>query len=412
MKLNKLTTTVVLSLAITGIAGKTALAATTPTKLLVWEDIKKSAGIQDAVQAFEKQYSVKVDILEMPFSQQIEKLRLDGPAGIGPDVLVIPNDQVGGAVIQGLIAPLKLDASYINQYTKPAVDALNYKNTQYGIPKAVESIVMMYNKKMLKTAPKSLDELYTYSQEQRKKGQYGLLAKFDEVYYAFGVMSGMGGYIFGRNSDGSFNFDDIGLNNAGSIEGASYIQKFYKNGVFPSGIIGSTGLNAIDSMFTEQKAAVVFNGPWAFEPYKNAGIDYGVAPLPLLPNGKHMQSLLGVKGYVVSSYSKQKELALKFIKFINQGQYEKIRFEKTGEIPAIKSILTDPDFTKNAQASAVAEQAKYATAMPNVPEMNTIWTPVNSALQLIATGKEKVKPALNTAVDNIKMQIQVTQSEQ
>jgi arabinogalactan oligomer/maltooligosaccharide transport system substrate-binding protein len=30
----------------------------------------------------------------MPYAQQLEKLRLDGPAGIGPDVLVIPNDQL------------------------------------------------------------------------------------------------------------------------------------------------------------------------------------------------------------------------------------------------------------------------------------------------------------------------------
>ena len=47
----------------------------------------------------------------MPFAQQIEKLRLDGPAGIGPDVLVIPNDQLGSAVVQGLLSPLTLDAA-------------------------------------------------------------------------------------------------------------------------------------------------------------------------------------------------------------------------------------------------------------------------------------------------------------
>jgi arabinogalactan oligomer/maltooligosaccharide transport system substrate-binding protein len=31
-----------------------------------------------------------VNVQEMPYAQQLEKLRLDGPAGIGPDVLVIP----------------------------------------------------------------------------------------------------------------------------------------------------------------------------------------------------------------------------------------------------------------------------------------------------------------------------------
>lgn len=41
-----------------------------------------------------------MNVQEMPYAQQLEKLRLDGPAGIGPDVLVIPNDQLGGAVVQ------------------------------------------------------------------------------------------------------------------------------------------------------------------------------------------------------------------------------------------------------------------------------------------------------------------------
>ncbi|CAG8998816.1 MAG: Cyclodextrin-binding protein [Candidatus Celerinatantimonas neptuna] len=412
MKLSKLATALMISAAFAGVVGKTALAATNSHKLLVWEDIKKSSGIADAVKAFEQKYSVKVNVLEMPFAQQIEKLRLDGPAGIGPDVLVIPNDQVGGAVIQGLISKLNVTPKYLSQYTTPAVNALNYKNAQYGIPKAVESIVMFYNKKMVNHPPKTLSEIYKLSEKERKEGKYGLLAKFDQVYYAYGVMAGYGGYIFGKNADGSFNFNDIGLNNKGSIQAVKLIKKYFKKGIFPSGIIGSTGLNAIDSMFTEQKAAIVFNGPWAFEPYKNAGVDYGVAPLPLLSNGKHMKSLLGVKGYVVSSYSKNKELALQFIKFINKTKYEKIRFNKTGEIPALKSLLKDPDFTKNKHAIAVAEQAKYATPMPNVPEMQTIWTPINSALQLVATGKQKVKPALDTAVSNIKMQIEVTHAEQ
>ncbi len=70
-------------------------------QLNVWEDIKKSAGIKDAVAAFEKQYDVKVNMQEMPFAQQLEKLRLDGPAGIGPDVLVIPNDQLGARWCRG-----------------------------------------------------------------------------------------------------------------------------------------------------------------------------------------------------------------------------------------------------------------------------------------------------------------------
>ncbi|MGL6360456.1 extracellular solute-binding protein [Aeromonas hydrophila] len=156
MKINKLTAAMLLSLGVMGL-GQVARAA--DGELLVWEDIKKSNGIEEAVKAFEAKHNVKVKILETPYAQQIEKLRLDGPAGIGPDVLVLPHDQVGTAVVQGLISEIKPGADYLAGFTKPAVDAQTYEGKLYGLPKAVETIVMVYNKDLLPKAPESFDEL-------------------------------------------------------------------------------------------------------------------------------------------------------------------------------------------------------------------------------------------------------------
>ncbi|EKP0277631.1 MULTISPECIES: extracellular solute-binding protein [Aeromonas] len=404
MKINKLTAVIMLSLGAGSLLSHGVMAA--EGELLVWEDIKKSNGIEDAIKAFEAQYKVKVKIQEMPYAQQIEKLRLDGPAGIGPDVLVIPHDQVGGAVVQGLLSELKVDAKYMDSFTKPAVDAQTYEGKLYGIPKAVETIVLVYNKDILPKAPETFDDLIKVSKEQRAANKYGLLAKFDEIYYSYGVVAGMGGYIFGQNANGSLNVNDIGLANQGTIDAVTFLKSFYADGLFPAGIVGETGANAIDSLFTEKKAAAVITGPWAFKPYQDAGVNYGVAPLPTLPNGEHMRSFLGVKGYSVSTYSTQKELAQQFIEFINQPEYAKIRFEKTGEIPPVKSLIDDPVIKGDEKARAVAIQAGYAVPMPSVPEMQEVWTPSNSALQLSVTGKQDVKAALNGAVKTINMQIE------
>ena len=363
MKINKLTAVIMLSLGAGSLLSHGVMAA--EGELLVWEDIKKSNGIEDAIKAFEAQYKVKVKIQEMPYAQQIEKLRLDGPAGIGPDVLVIPHDQVGGAVVQGLLSELKVDAKYMDSFTKPAVDAQTYEGKLYGIPKAVETIVLVYNKDILPKAPETFDDLIKVSKEQRAANKYGLLAKFDEIYYSYGVVAGMGGYIFGQNANGSLNVNDIGLANQGTIDAVTFLKSFYADGLFPAGIVGETGANAIDSLFTEKKAAAVITGPWAFKPYQDAGVNYGVAPLPTLPNGEHMRSFLGVKGYSVSTYSTQKELAQQFIEFINQPEYAKIRFEKTGEIPPVKSLIDDPVIKGDEKARAVAIQAGYAVPMPS-----------------------------------------------
>ncbi|ADW73208.1 MULTISPECIES: extracellular solute-binding protein [Rahnella] len=405
MKITHLTALVLMSLSLSSQAVRAA-----EGQLLVWEDIKKSSGISDAVKDFEKENNVKVVVQETPYAQQTEKLRLDGPAGIGPDVVVIPNDQLGTAVVQGLLAPLNLDKAFLASFTPPALNAFQLKGQTYGVPKAVETLVLIYNKDLLPQAPATLDEYYTFSKAERAKGKYGLLAKFDEVYYAYGAMASMGGYIFGKDAKGEINVEDIGLNKPGSIEAITYLKKFYADGLFPAGIVGDNGLNAIDSLFTEKKAAAVITGPWAFQPYEAAGINYGVKALPLLPNGKPMSSFLGVKGYAVSTYSKQKPLAEKFITFINQPKYAKVRYEVTKEIPALTALVNDPMIKNDEKANAVAEQSTRATAMPGVPEMQEVWGPANNGIQLGVTGKQPVDAALNDAVKNIQMQIEAAKA--
>lgn len=379
-------------------------------QLNVWEDIKKSAGIKDAISDFEKQYDVKVNVQELPYAQQLEKLRLDGPAGIGPDVLVIPNDQLGGAVIQGLLTPLELSAEKADAYTPSSINAFRMDNVLYGVPKAVETLVLIYNKDLVEKPLDSLQAWYDYSKTQRAENKYGLLAKFDQIYYSWGVIGPMGGYIFGKNDKGGFNPLDVGINKPGAVEAVTFLKKFYADGVFPTGIIGDNGLNAIDSLFTEKKAAAVINGPWAFQPYEAAGINYGVAPLPALPDGKPMSSFLGVKGYVVSTWSKDKALAQQFIEFINQPQYVKTRYIATREIPAQKAMIDDPLIKNDEKASAVAVQAARATAMPGIAEMGEVWGPSNAALELSLTGKQDPKAALDGAEKQIKMQIEAMQA--
>lgn len=407
MKKNTLTALILSTLAVGQVLTVQAHAA---GQLNVWEDIKKSVGIQDAIKDFEKENDVKVNVQEMPFAQQLEKLRLDGPAGIGPDVLVIPNDQLGGAVVQGLLTPLNLDKEQVDAFTPASINAFRMDNALYGVPKAVETLVLIYNKDLIAKPLDSLQSWLDYSKTQRAENKYGLLAKFDQIYYSWGAIGPMGGYLFGKNDKGSYNPQDIGLNQPGAVEAVTFLKKFYSEGVFPSGILGDNGLNAIDSLFTEKKAAAVINGPWAFQPYEAAGVNYGVAPLPNLPDGKPMSSFLGVKGYVVSTWSKDKAMAQKFIEFINQPKYVKIRYVSTREIPAQKAMIDDPMIKNDEKASAVAVQAARATAMPGIPEMGEVWGPANAALELSLTGKQEPKAALDSATKQIHMQVEAMQA--
>lgn len=381
---------------------------TTGTKeLIVWEDIEKEEGIKDAVAKFEKEHDVTVKVVEKAYAQQIEDLRLDGPAGTGPDVLTMAGDQIGTAVTEGLIKELKVDEGVQAIYTESALQSQMVEGKIYGLPKAVETTLLYYNKDIISEdeLPKTLDEWYEKSKELTKDGNYGFLALFDQIYYAQSILGGYGGYIFGTDGNGIYDSTDVGLNNEGAIEGAEYIQKFYKEGLFPAGIIGEQGINVLESLFTEGKAAAIISGPWNLEPFKKAGVNYGVTKLPELSNGENMSAFVGVKSYNVSAYSKNAELAEKFVEFITNEENSKTRYEVTQEVPAVKALAEDPVVKESEAAQAVAEQSQFSELTPNIPEMNEVWTPADSALQTIATGKAEPKDALDQAVETIKGQI-------
>lgn len=405
----------VLSLVLVGCGPKESDNEKTATKkgnkeydLLVWEDIEKSAGIKEAIAKFEKEHNIKIKVVEKPYASQLEDLRLDGPAGTGPDVFTIPGDQIGTAVTEGLVKELNVGEDIQSIYTDVAMQSQIVNGKVYGLPKAVETTILFYNKDMIseEELPTTLDEWYELSKKLTDGKKYGLLALWDQIYYAQGIMSGYGGYIFGRDNNGNYDPTDIGLNNEGALKGVEYIKKFYEDGLFPTGIIGEQGINVLDTLFSEGKAAAVISGPWNLEPYKSAGINYGVTKLPILPNGKNMSSFLGVKSYNVSSYSKNAELAEKLVIFLTNEENSKKRYEITQEVPAVKALADDPVVAKNEAAQAVAEQSQYSELTPNIPEMNEVWLPMNSALQTIVTGKADPKKALDQAVDTIKKQIE------
>ncbi|MDH6564231.1 maltose-binding protein MalE [Bacillus sp. TBS-096] len=117
--------------------------ASTGTKtLLVWEDVKKSDGIQDAVKEFEKQNDVKIKVVEKAYADQIEALRLDGAAGTGPDVITMPHDQIGSAVTEGLLQEIKPDQKVIDSFTDESIQSQTVDGKLYGLPKSVETTVL------------------------------------------------------------------------------------------------------------------------------------------------------------------------------------------------------------------------------------------------------------------------------
>ncbi|MRI80920.1 extracellular solute-binding protein [Aerococcaceae bacterium DSM 109653] len=370
--------------------------------LVVWEDVNKGIGIAAAVEKFEAEHGVNILVIEKAYAQQLEDLRLDGPAGSGPDVFTMPADQIGTAVVEGLVKEVNADDAVKASFTEASIQSQTVDGKLYGLPKSVETQILYYNKDLIaeEDLPDTLEGWYELSQNNTSDA-YAFLALFDQLYYTMGVIGGYGGYIFNQDENGNYLPEDVGLNNAGAVEAVDYVSKFYTEKLFPDGIIGEQGINVLEALFVEGRVQAVISGPWNLEPFTSAGLNYGVKELPLLPNGEHMQSVAGVKSYNISSYTKNPELAEAFLLFITNEENSLVRYEETLEVPAVLALSEHPTVVENDAAEAIALQSEHAKLVPGIVQMNEVWNSMDPALQIVMNGQATAQEALDIAVQQI-----------
>lgn len=370
-----------------------------PAELTIWPD--DNADKLDVIKAIADKYTaktgIKINIRGVAMNDQPDQLSLDGPAGKGPDLFYQPG--IGALVVKGLVQPIQASDDVRAIYTPESLNALSQDGTLYGLPLVTETYALFYNKKLVPTAPATTADLEKLMQDQTdaKKQKYGFLFEALNFYYAWAFMGGNGGYIFKQADDGKFDVNDIGLNKEGAVKGGQLIQSWIQKGWIPKDVNG----DVVGGLFTQGKVGAVINGPWAIQDYKKQlGDDVAVAPLPTLENGNHPTSFIGVKGWMLSKYSKNPEWASDFAAFLTNEENALDYFKQTGEIPPVKSVLNAPELTGDPLVAGFSQQIQYGIPFPTVPELDNVWDPMANALKFIAGGKD-VQASLDDAVQQV-----------
>ena len=353
--------------------------------------------------AYEKESGTKVNIKSGDQLGGLDKLSLDNQSGQAADVMMAPYDRVGSLGTDGQLSEVKLsDGAKTDDTTKSLVTASDGK--VYGAPAVIESLVMYYNKDLLKEAPKTFAELeelakdskYAFAGEDGKTSAF--LADWTNFYYAYGLLSGNGAYVFGDNGK---NPKDIGLANEGAIAGINYAKSWYEK--WPKGMQDGTAAgNLIQTSFQEGKTAAIIDGPWKAQAFKDAKVNYGVATIPTLPNGKEYSAFGGGKAWIIPSSTKNLEGAQKFVDFLVSTEQQKAFYDTTNEIPANTEARSYAEGKNDELTTAVIKQFKNAQPMPNISQMSAVWDPAKTMLFEAVSGKKDAKTAANDAVTLIK----------
>jgi maltose-binding protein MalE len=354
-----------------------AVQAQNTPELLIWADDTRSQVIEDLKGSFEDEYGVKVTVQQLGFGDIRDQLKVAGPAGEGPDIIIGAHDWLGELVTSGLLAPVDLGDATAD-FAPTAIAAFSWEGQLYGVPYVVENVGFFYNIDVVETPPATWDEVRSMSQDivDSGKAQYGWIIQQNDAYHFFPVQSAFGGYIFGLTDTGDYNAEDVGVDNAGSIASLEFVQGMLKDGLIPSGLDGDTAT----TLFEDGEAAMYITGPWYIQRFVDAGLNFAIAPIPAGPDGDPGRPFLGVQAFMVSAFSANPLLAQAFLTEWVASEDTQLALYKAGQrLPALLSAQEQVDDPYLAQLSVAAEVGQ---PMPAIPAMSAVWSSWGNAITL------------------------------
>ncbi len=386
-----------LALALALSAGATLAAAqAAPLRLLVWINGDKGYnGLQKVGNEFTRNSGVEV-VVQHPEGAP-DKFTAAAAAGKGPDIMCWAHDRVGEWVKSGLVVPIKPAKALRDEIDDSAWAAFTYRGQVWGYPLAIETIGLIYNKALVPVPPSSFDEVIDLDRRLKAQGKSAILWAYNNSFFSWPLLAGPGGYVFGRTASGELDTKDIGINNAGALQGAQMLDRLVSQGHMPKG----ARYAEMEGAFARGQVAMMINGPWAWDNVRKVGIDFGVAPIPSIA-GKPGKPFVGVLGCMITAPSKLKDVAREFIEnhLLTVASLKVISADVPLGTPANKAyfqaLSQDPNIV------ATMANARAGEPIPNIPEMGRFFPAMDAALEAITNGRQAPKDALDGAAARMK----------
>jgi multiple sugar transport system substrate-binding protein len=291
--------------------------------------------------------------------------------------------------------------------------ANSYNNKIYGIPLFIDSGMLFYRKDLLKkygfSPPKTWQEMVWQAKriisEEAKNhidihgfsGQFkqyeGLVCNIMEY-----ILSNKGYILNAAN-------DKPEIDKKPALEAVKFVRDEIIGNVAPKGVLTYEEPESI-ALFIQGKAIFHRNWPYAWEVSNNperskiAG-DVGITKLPHFPKGNSYATLGGWQ-LGISTYSKNKEAAWTFIKFLTSRKIQKLLAMKAGLAPTRKALYEDVEILKvNPQFYYMKDVFLTAYPRPRSP----LYPAISNILQ------SYFSKAISDMNSNIKTEAQTASSE-
>ena len=371
-------------------------------KLVIWHD--KEEAVVAAMQDYLREAVPDLEIVFEKKTSLTDSLKLVGnDPNAAPDLFVFAHDKIGVFAEMGILAPVMplLPEGGTDDFLPMTVTAASYKGTLYQLPLYFETLLFMYNRRYMtdEDVPATTEELYRYMEENTGRGRYGFVEQHSTAYYSAAWIHGFGGSIIDDN--GTPFPDEQAVQQA-----LRYHLKFVA--LMP----GETEYNTVNTLFLEGKADATIGGPWMVPSARAAGIDLGIAPMPMVDEtGLKLAPYSGVQGIHVLKYAAEKKTAAvkELLAALSKQEIGTALAVASGCAPANSECYDDALVANDPMVQVMRTTAEIAVPMPNIPEMDVMWTVVSNLLtdvnlsgKDVAVSFESAKNQANSLIAGMK----------
>jgi arabinogalactan oligomer/maltooligosaccharide transport system substrate-binding protein len=374
----------------------------------IWADRDRKADVEAIAGPWARRRGLTVQVVEKEFGDirdGVKTVAVDQ----APDVIVGAHDWVGKLAADGSVVTLRLRNSVTKQFPKYALDAFSYGRTRsalYGVPVAVENIGLVVNTR-LAGVPKNWADLERRALAFKRKGGNRLAIAVQQgtggdAYHMYPFFSGLCGYVFGRTRGGALNPNNIGLSAPAFLRNAPMIDRWNRTGLINAKI----DADAAKAAFLAKRAAYYITGPWNVSDIRKAGIRFRVVQVPKIKCAS--VPFLGAQGFMVTRFARTHgvEAAAKDLvgSYLSTPAAQASLSTKNDRYPA---NLTAAKRVRNATMSQFGAAGRGGVPMPNIPQMDSVWTDLGGAWvkSTKGAGATKARSAFTVAARNIRNKI-------
>lgn len=282
-------------------------ASAQPKRLIIWVEPEFRPLVRNVLPATFRDHRIVVRRANI---SRIGELLDQVPTDAAPDLILIPNELVGPLVDVDAIKPIGLPAETVRSFNRAAFAGFRFDNRSFGIPVLRRNVALISNVNLVPTAPKTFQRLANRALSLTESGRATVPLAVGQgpegnPFTTYPLFSGLGGYVFGFNSDGSLKANDVGLNNPKFRANDARINDWNARGLLRSALTEEEAREA----FLSGRAPFWITGPQDIQRLKTGTFRYRITAVPEIVKGITPVPLVQSWGFAMTGFAQDRNRA-------------------------------------------------------------------------------------------------------